>query len=471
MYEEEIAEATSALWWSPDGASLAFLRFNETSVPVYGFDFYTSPYNQGFSYKYPKAGFPNSIVDVHVYNSTSDTLYLFAALRDVSFEYVINVEWYSSSSLLVRVENRAQNHWQLLKLSVVSGVDTITPLSSATAKFYFEPNTLPVSLSPLPLYVDLVSDGDDHLQLAVFSIDDGALVKFITGGEFDVLSLNAVRVEGEDAVFYYTRELTQTAAQIAVPTLWSVRLATLTNGSDSQRLVPYDDDTDRLTWQSGSFSPSGRYFLLQESAVVPTSILYATNTTGAASVLVVLANNAELVATTAATYSVPTTTYLSLPSTLPGLQLSVQVLSPAGTSLDECKGLPVLIYAYSGPGSQQVTTTYPISYGSTSTFHAALVSASGFIVVVVDTVGTSGKGEEYRKAHTYLRLGIQERDDIIATTKWIAKQEWADEEKINYWGWYGRTRREAIRVCARPHAHARACHDPLLSSPGHMAAS
>lgn len=77
-------------------------------------------------------------------------------------------------------------------------------------------------------------------------------------------------------------------------------------------------------------------------------------------------------------------------------------------------------------------------YASQGSFHASLVSSHDYIVVTIDPVGTKGKGEAYRKSHTYKRLGLQERDDMIAATRWIAKQCWADKSRISYWGWsYG----------------------------------
>ena len=48
-YEEEVASATSALWWAPDGDTIAFLRFNQSEVPLFDFSFYTAPYNEDFS--------------------------------------------------------------------------------------------------------------------------------------------------------------------------------------------------------------------------------------------------------------------------------------------------------------------------------------------------------------------------------------------------------------------------------------
>jgi hypothetical protein len=163
VYEEEIFEATSALWWAPDGLSFAWLRFNETEVPKFGFDFYTQPYVSGFSYKYPLPGFKNSVVDVHTYDVTTSTTNNFASLRTVyDFEYVMNVVWYDSQALMVRVENRAQNYWQLLKLT---GSDTVTKLSESTATQYHEPNSALTSLAPLPYYVDLVVSPENQLRI------------------------------------------------------------------------------------------------------------------------------------------------------------------------------------------------------------------------------------------------------------------------------------------------------------------
>ena len=449
VYEEEIFEATSALWWAPDGASLAFMHFNQSAVPIYEFDFYTSPYNLQFSYKYPKAGAENSVVDVRVFNLTSAVVHTFPELRAAyDYEYIMNVAWFDSSALMVRVENRAQNEWRLYKLQTnAAATSPVTALSAATAAWYFEPQDCLTSLAPLPYYVDLVNSDSsagvgrgDHVHLALYSSVDGSFRSFLTSGDFDVLSLDSVVIDAAagSATIYYTREMHQTDAAIAVPTLWKTSSATLSNGTDAVQLFPTGS---ALTQQSGSYSPSGSYALLQESAGIPTSTLYALNSS-LASVprsLAVLADNTALIAKLAATYAIPTTTYTQIDSTLPGLKLSLSILSPAGLDLSACGGQrPVLLYAYSGPGSQEVSTAFPLGYGSMGSFHASLVSQYGFIVVVVDTVGTKGKGEAYRKSHTYKRLGMQEQTDMIATAQWVRSQCWADSTRISHWGWsYG----------------------------------
>ena len=57
---------------------------------------------------------------------------------------------------------------------------------------------------------------------------------------------------------------------------------------------------------------------------------------------------------------------------------------------------PVLMYQYSGPGSQQVLDTWGISW---ETYMASL----GYIVVCVDGRGTGGRGEAFEKC-TYLKI-------------------------------------------------------------------
>jgi len=464
--EEEIFEATSTTWWSPDSTALAFIKFNETQVPLYQFEFFTSPYNEEFVYKYPKAGYPNSIVDILVYNLSSKSLHSFGAElrakvkseKDFEVEYIVNVEWDASSrAVMARVIDRAQKNWQVVWLDTSSNL--VRLLHGAREQYYFEPHACLTSLTHLGVdsYVDLVFDGVDHRHLALFHAEDGRLQHFLTGGDFDVLNLDSVYVVGQSMNapeggiqadpskihVQYTREISQTAARMASPALYSVPLSTTSNGTtDSVRLVSYEDG-DRLTSQSASFSATGSYFVLQENAVDPRSTLFklTPDPDVHAEKLKVLADNTELLKKLRETYALPTTTYTSIPSTLAGLELSVSISAPAGVDLSKCSGTrsyPVLIYAYGGPGSQSVLSSFGMGYASQASFHASLSSSSDFIVVTVDPVGTAGKGERYRKSHTYLQLGLQERADLIHAAEWVRSQCWSDASRVSHWGWsYG----------------------------------
>ena len=67
-YGEELDQRT-AMWWSPDGRKLAYYRFDESKVP----DYYvalnqTDRQTTLDTEAYPKAGAPNPLVDVFVYD-------------------------------------------------------------------------------------------------------------------------------------------------------------------------------------------------------------------------------------------------------------------------------------------------------------------------------------------------------------------------------------------------------------------
>ena len=68
VYEEEFGY-TRAYAFSPDGRKLAFLRFDERRGPLFEMMRYDGTlYNKAFPFKYPKAGEPNSVVTLHLYD-------------------------------------------------------------------------------------------------------------------------------------------------------------------------------------------------------------------------------------------------------------------------------------------------------------------------------------------------------------------------------------------------------------------
>ena len=53
VYEEEVISDTKALWFSPDGASIAWIEFNDTSVDVMPLEIYGQPGRLEFQYPIP----------------------------------------------------------------------------------------------------------------------------------------------------------------------------------------------------------------------------------------------------------------------------------------------------------------------------------------------------------------------------------------------------------------------------------
>ena len=76
VYEEEFS-FNRALEFSADNTQIAYIRFDESAVPSYSFPVFAGQaphinalkdYPGEYTYKYPKAGYPNSKVEVRTYD-------------------------------------------------------------------------------------------------------------------------------------------------------------------------------------------------------------------------------------------------------------------------------------------------------------------------------------------------------------------------------------------------------------------
>jgi dipeptidyl-peptidase-4 len=99
-------------------------------------------------------------------------------------------------------------------------------------------------------------------------------------------------------------------------------------------------------------------------------------------------------------------------------------------NFDASKKYPVLVYQYSGPGSQQVTDSWG---GGHFIFHQILVQ-KGYIVAIIDPRGTGARGEHFKKL-TYKQLGKYELEDHLAGAKYLASLPFIDPSRIGIWGW------------------------------------
>jgi dipeptidyl aminopeptidase B len=133
VYEEEIFSADFALWWSPNSAKLAYLRFDETAVDEFTFPVYNPtedsyavvPYPEHVTMKYPKPGYNNPLVSIHVFElDMYQDMKAAGDLEEVAVEQasseltwdnrlparnrvVQDVTWIGNSTLLVEELDRA----------------------------------------------------------------------------------------------------------------------------------------------------------------------------------------------------------------------------------------------------------------------------------------------------------------------------------------------------------------------------
>ena len=130
---------------------------------------------------------------------------------------------------------------------------------------------------------------------------------------------------------------------------------------------------------------------------------------------------------TLAKYNIPQKEFFTF-QTQDGVTLNGWMMKP--TNFSASKKYPVLLFQYSGPGSQQVLDTWGISWET-------YMASRDFIVVCVDGRGTGGRGAEFEKC-TYLNLGVKEAKDQVATAQYMGSLPYVDKNRIGIWGWsYG----------------------------------
>lgn len=205
------------------------------------------------------------------------------------------------------------------------------------------------------------------------------------------------------------------------------------NPHDRQIYVTHKNGkTDRLTdqegWNTAIFAGNYQYFINTWSNYNTPYVYTLRSQSG--KVLSTLLDNSALKAKTTE-YGWAARTPFTF-TTSEGIQLDGWMLRP--TDFDPAKKYPVIMFQYSGPGSQQVVNSWNAgSLGQGGAFDQYLVQ-QGFIVACVDGRGTGGRGADFEKC-IYQNMGAQESKDQVETALWLGKQSYVDSSHIGIWGW------------------------------------
>lgn len=126
-YEEILGRPTryKAFWWSPDSKRIAFMRFDDSKVPV--FPIYNSSGQQGFleNTRYPKAGDKNPEVKMGLVNLGSQGI-VWADFDEKNDQYFGTPFWMADSKTLwMQWMNRDQNKLIIYSVNPVDGAKRI----------------------------------------------------------------------------------------------------------------------------------------------------------------------------------------------------------------------------------------------------------------------------------------------------------------------------------------------------------
>ena len=411
VYEEEFG-FVRAFEWSPEGTHIAFLRFDETevpeySMPIYGEDLY--PTLQTF--KYPKAGENNAVVSLHLMELEGAK----TATIPVDAYYIPRIKWKNNpDELAFQTFNRHQNELVLYEFNKRSGA--LSVLHTERDAAYVDVNDNLTFLVDDSFIWSSEKDGYNHLYLHDKS---GKEKRQLTSGDWEVTSYYGYD-EKRKKIFFQS-----TAMGSINRDVYSVGI----NGKNLRRLTA-QDGVNRA-----SFSADFTYFINAHSnAVTPPS--YTLNTTvpkkrvrdanaGQSLMLKTIVDNTALL-NTLEDYNISPKEFSTL--TVNGNDLNMWMIKPA--DFDPSKKYPLLMFQYSGPGSQSVSNTWM----SANDYWYQLLQSKGYIIACVDGRGTGFKGRDFKKS-TYLQLVRYESDDQIAAAEQLSALPYIDENRTGIWGW------------------------------------
>ena len=409
VYEEEFG-FTQAYQWSPKGNYIAYYRFDESNVKEYQFTVFDSSYNKQYSYKYPKPGEANSIVDIHIYNVASG--------KDIKAQYepgdiyIPRIKWtQDDNSLVIYWLNRHQDDLKLLQTNAQTGISSL--LYEERNKYYVSINDNWWFLKDTRHFL-FTSEMNGYNQLYAYSMDGKEKLQ-VTKGNYDVTEVNGV--DEKNKIIYYT---------IAYPTpMDRTVFATDFSGKKNYQL------TQTQGWHRAVFNKDftqyyDYYSTINTPQVVSLYDVSWDKRTGPNSKLVKLVNDNSKLAAKMNEYDLGRAEFIRVPNSK-GDTLNGWILKPV--DFDPNKKYPLLFCNYGGPGSQQVANRF----GAVSFWHQMLAE-KGYIIVSVDNTGTGYRGEEFKKK-TYLQVGKYEIEDQIDAAKYFSNMPFVDKNNIGHWGW------------------------------------
>ena len=413
--EEEFG-FNSALVFTADGSMLCWIKYDESKVKQYSLQLFKgrSPeltenaiYPGTYSYKYPKAGEENSRVSAWSYDIKSHRIQQLNIPLATDGYMPRIVSTVDPDKIVIYTMNR---HQDVLNLYSVNPRSTISHLliKESVPKYVKEEAMANIRLTKD--FILFPSDRDGYMHLYLYN-SNGTLKRKIGDGNFDITNVYGID-ESTGDVYYQAASLSAHDRQVYV---------SHANGK-SERL------THQEGWNSAIFSGDFQYFINIWSDY-NTPYVYTT-----------CRNNGKIIATNVDNHDLKskiqrygwTKRETFSFTTSDGVRLDGWMVKPA--NFDTSKKYPVIMYQYSGPGSQQVVNSWSAgAMGQGGAFDQYLAQ-QGFIVVCVDGRGTGGRGADFEKS-TYLRLGDLESKDQVETASYLATLPYVDKDNIGIWGW------------------------------------
>jgi len=409
VYGEELNQ-NSAMWWSPDSKKIAYYRFDESKVPDYFLQLdQTKLYSKADIEAYPKAGQPNPIAEIYIYDIAAKKITQVDVRDGKPFEdavvghYAYRVSWSpDGKELLFNRTNRRQNIMEFTAANPETGKCRVI-IREEWLPSWTE-NSPPMQYLKDNKRFIWTSERTGFRNFYLVDLS-GKLLATLTNHPFEVA--NIVKVD-EDAGFLYY--MARDGANHMMMQLHRVNL-------DGKKDVRLTDPAYNHVVAAANISPDNKYFVdtAQTHDVPPfTRLIDAKGK--------IVAELAKSDMTKFEQLGLKKVELIKFKSADGSRDLCGVLNFPS--NFDPNKKYPLLVSVYAGPGwagaSERFSTPNP-------------TTEYGFLVASFDTRGSAGLGKKAMDA-IYMRLGVVEMDDQAAGVKSLWDRPYVNKERVGIFG-------------------------------------
>jgi len=432
VYGEELSQ-TTAMWWSPDSSRIAYYRFDEQKVPDYFLQMDQTKIQSSVDTEaYPKAGAPNPVVDLFVYDVATKKSTRIDVREGKPFDnsvvghYVYHVNWSpDGSELLFNRTNRRQNVLEFVAANPATGTTrvivredwptgwiennpTIQFLKDGKRFVWESSRTGWTNLYLYDLSGRLITPLTSHTTFEVaniLKIDETAGVLFYTardGDNYLKLQVHRVGLDGNgerrltDPAFHHTVGGCMGTGGGRGAGLFGAAAGSCGISPDSKYIVDVAQTHDTAPRTDLIDAASGTLVArLAESDVTKFNELGL--------------KKAEMFTYKAADGKTTLRGTIQFPSTF-----------------DPSKKYPALVSVYGGPASASNTARETFITPSATTEY-------GFLVINLDSRAAPGQGKRILD-EIYLKLGQVEVDDMAEGVKALWNRPYFDKTRVGIFG-------------------------------------
>ncbi len=406
VYGEELYQ-TSAMWWSPDSTKIAYYRFDESKVPDYILQMdQTKQYTKADIEAYPKAGEPNPIAEIFVYDVASKKITPLDVRDGKPFDngvighYVYHVSWTADGKeFLFNRTNRRQNVLEFCAADPATGRCRVV-LREEWPTGWVE-NSPPLTWLKDNKRFIWTSERTGFRNFYLYNLS-GKLLTTLTSHPFEVA--NIVKVDEDAGVLYY---MARDGANYMMTQLHRIKLT----GKDDVRL------TDPAYNHQVNLSPDGKYFIdIAQTHDVPpfTRLLDAKGK--------VVSELAKSDTTKFDQLGLKKVELFKYKSADGSADLYGMLNFPS--NFDPSKKYPLLVSVYAGPATNGAREAFAMP---------SPLTEYGFLVASLDSRSAAQKGKKALDA-IYLKLGIVEMDDQAAGVKALWDRPYLNKERVGIFG-------------------------------------